>query len=65
MKQAIIFAKEIKRKQEAVERTKSNYLKNDYSKSIYADIQELYTYCQYRDIDFADVARYLADRQGE
>lgn len=52
---------EIKRYQEAIEKTDSNYLKNDYSKKISRMIKELREYCYYRDYDFTDVLRRLND----
>lgn len=58
MEQARIFAKEINRKIQAIEKTKSQYLKNDYAKSVRADLEELKTYCNYKGLNFTDFINF-------
>ena len=60
MKQALIFIDEINRKKSALQKTKSQYLKNDYSKSIRQDIKELKSYCEYKGLDFQELKRRLS-----
>ena len=60
MKQALKFIDEIKRKKEAVLKTKSTYLKNDYSKSIRQDMEDLKEYCEYKGLDFKELIKRLA-----
>lgn len=50
---------EIKRLKQAVEKTDSNYLKNDYSKRISRMIKELREYCHYRGLNFKEMMRRL------
>lgn len=50
---------EIKRYQQAIEKTKSAYLKNDYSRCISRLINELREYCTYRNYNFKVIARRL------
>lgn len=52
MRQALILVDEIKRKKDAIKRKRSQYVVNDYSKSIHRDINELREYCQYKGLDF-------------
>lgn len=55
MKQALIFAEEITRKQEAMRKTKSPMLKRDYEKSVKRDLGELREYCRAKRLDFDDI----------
>ena len=55
MKQAVKFAKEIIRKQKAIEKTKSNMLKNDYQKSIKEDEKELVYYCNAKNLSLEKI----------
>lgn len=57
MKQALVVAKEIRRMRVAIEKTKSQHLKNDYSKSIRRLTAELREYCGYRNLNFDKVMR--------
>ena len=59
MKQALILIDEINRKKQAIKKTNSQYLKNDYSKSIRDDVWELKTYCKYKGLDLKDVLTKL------
>lgn len=55
MKQALILIDEINRKKVALTKAKSQYIRNDYSKSIRSDIEELKEYCSYKGLDFSDL----------
>ena len=55
MKRAVEFAKEILRKQAAIEGSKSQKLKNDYSRSVKQDIRELKYYCYIQHLNFNKV----------
>jgi hypothetical protein len=55
VKQALIFLKEINRKKEAIKKTKSKYLINDYMKSIVQDESDLKEYCLYKGIDYKEL----------
>lgn len=57
MKQALKVAAEIERLKGAIERTKSEKLKRDYSKGIRNLTAELKEYCGYRKIDFNELIR--------
>ena len=59
MKQAKLLADEINRKREAIRKTKSTYIRNDYYKSIRADMFELSDYCKFKGLDFKEVARFI------
>lgn len=59
VKQAQKFIDEINRKKEAVYKTKSIRLINDYRKSIRSDILELRDYCKFKGIDFNEIARFI------
>lgn len=50
---------EIKRYQEAMNKTDSAYLKNDYSKKINRMIKELREYCHYRNYNFKAILRRI------
>lgn len=50
-----MFASEIKRKRQAKNNTSSQYLKNDYLKSIKRDLEELKVYCEYKNLKFENV----------
>lgn len=56
MKQAVKFAKEILRKQKAIE-TSSQKLKNDYSRSVKQDIRDLKYYCYRRNLNYEEVMK--------
>lgn len=60
MKQALKFIDEINRKKLALQKTKSKYLRHDYSKSIDQDIRDLKEYCNYKGIDFDELSTRLA-----
>lgn len=55
MKQALILVSEIKRMREAITKTRSKHLINDYKKSISRNIQDLKEYCSYRGINFEEL----------
>ena len=55
MNQAIKLAKEILRKQEALEKTKSTMLRVDYQKNIHYMQRELRYYCKARGISYSEV----------
>lgn len=59
MKQALILVDEIKRKKAAVKRAKSQHVKNDYSKSIRDDMNELKEYCEYKGLDFGRLKKLI------
>ena len=54
MKQALIYLDEIKRMQQAIKKTKSYKLKNDYSKAIKRKKAELKEYCKYKNINLKE-----------
>ena len=55
MRAAMRQVEEINRLKEAVEKTKSAHLKNDYAKNIKRLTAELREYCGYRKYDFRKV----------
>lgn len=55
MKAAEREVEEIKRLEDAIHRTKSIYLKNDYAKNIRTRKRELKQYCKYRGFDYKKV----------
>ena len=55
MKAAMRQVEEIDRLKEAIRKTKSNYLKNDYAKNMRTLKRELKEYCRYRGIDYQRV----------
>ena len=57
MKRAIELAAEIERKKAAIHKTKSEYLRRDYGKSIKRSMAELKYYCRSRGIDYDEVIR--------
>lgn len=59
MKQALIEIEEIKRLIAAREKTKSMYLKNDYSKNIRYRLKELKFYCKNKKIKYNDLLEEL------
>lgn len=61
MLKALEFAQEIKRKQEAIKKSNSRHLKNDYSKSIKRDIKELKYYCKQKGIDYKRLMPFSDD----
>lgn len=59
MEQALKLVAEINRKNEAIRKTKSTYLINDYYKSIRDDMFELRDYCNFKGLDLNEVARFI------
>lgn len=59
MKQAQKFIDEINRKKEAMRKTKSMRLFNDYRKSIRDDLFELRDYCKFKGLDFNEIKRFI------
>ena len=59
MKQALKLVDEINRKNEAIRKTKSAYLRNDYYKSVRSDMFELRDYCKFKGLDFNEIARFI------
>ena len=59
MNQALKLVAEINRKKEAMKKTKSQYLKNDYSKRIRDDMFELRDYCQFKGLNLIEIARLV------
>lgn len=55
MKQAKKEVEEIKRLYEAMKKTKSMYLKNDYAKAIHNKKDELKFYCKCKKINLRDL----------
>ena len=55
MKAAMRQVEEIRRLEEAINKTKSSYLINDYSKNIRTLKAELREYCVYRGFDYNKV----------
>jgi hypothetical protein len=55
VKQAKILVAEINRKRDAIRKTESTYLINDYHKSIRSDLIELRDYCKFKGLDFSEV----------
>lgn len=55
MKNAIILAKEMKRKEKAIAETKSEKLRRDYTISLSRDRKELRYYCKCIGISMRDV----------
>lgn len=52
MKQALVVVKEIQRLYAACEKTKSQYLRNDYCKQLKVLKRDLKEYCGYKNIDY-------------
>lgn len=59
MKQALKLVDEINRKNEAIRKTKSTYLRNDLYKSIRSDMFELRDYCEFKGLDLNKIARFI------
>ena len=57
MNKAIEAAKEIERKQKALQKTKSDKLKSDYGKSIRRSMNELRYYCRCKGISYSEVIK--------
>lgn len=55
MNKAVEFAKEILRKEKAVQKSKSNKLKRDYNKGITSEKEELEFYCKCKGISVSEV----------
>lgn len=52
MEQAMIEINDIKRMEEAIKKTDSPYLINDYQKAIARKTKELKLYCKYKGLDY-------------
>ena len=50
---------EINRMYASIEKTKSQYLRNDYLKSICKMKKELKTYCKYRGYDYNEISKSI------
>ena len=55
MKQALKQIEEINRLQEAIQKTNSPKLRNDYSKAVRHKKAELREYCKYKNIDMKGI----------
>ena len=55
MKRAIEFAKEILRKEDAIRRTESPHLRQQYRRSIDKSKKELVFYCKCKNLDISEV----------
>ena len=55
MNKAVEFAKEILRKEKAVQKSESNKLKRDYNKGIASEKEELEFYCKCKKISISEV----------
>lgn len=60
MKQAIEFAREILRKEDAIRRTKSKNLKWQYGRNLVKSRKELRYYCKQKGIDVSEVLALAA-----
>lgn len=63
MKQALSFAKEILRKQEAISRSNRVTLKRDYYKSIKQDTKDLKYYCSIKGLDYRQVMEWAGQEK--
>ena len=61
MRQALILVDEIQRKKVAIGRTRSERLKNDYTKSIKSDLKELREYCKYKGLDYRPFQKLIRE----
>jgi hypothetical protein len=59
VKQALKLVDEINRKKEAILKTRSSHLRNEYAKSIRVDMFELRDYCKFKGLDFKEVVRFI------
>lgn len=59
MERALKFVDEINRKNEAIRKTKSTYLRNDLYKSVRADMFELRDYCKFKGLDLNEIAKFI------
>ena len=57
MKQAVIEYKDIQRMKQAILKTDSKMLKNQYSKAIKRKFKELQDYCKFKNIDIKEVKK--------
>lgn len=57
MKQALLVAKEIKRLRTAINKSRSRYLINDYSKQVNYLTKELKFYCDNKGINFKELLK--------
>lgn len=58
MQQALMCLDEIKRMQQAISKTKSYKLQNDYRKAIKRKKAELKEYCEYKNINLKEGKQY-------
>ena len=56
MNKAIELAKEIQRKQKAIQETKSDKLKRDYTKSVARSIRDLKYYCKVKKLNYIQLS---------
>ena len=61
MRQALKLVDEIQRKKVAIGRTRSERLKNDYTKSIKSDLKELRVYCKYKGLDYRPLQKLIRE----
>ena len=59
MRQALLLVAEINRKKIAIKKTKNSKLKMDYCKAIVRDKQQLREYCQFKKLDYNEIARWI------
>lgn len=62
MNKALELAQEIRRKQSAVQKTKSEKLKRDYSKSIVRSIRDLKYYCKAMNLDYVRISEEFTSK---
>ena len=55
MKQVLKEVEDIKRMREAISKTKSDYLINDYKKAISRKIRDLKEYCTYKGLNYKEL----------
>lgn len=59
MKAAREHIEEINRLYASIKKTNSQYLKNDYSKSIYRMLDELKEYCKYKGYSYKELTKLI------
>lgn len=59
--QALIMVEKIRQKKEALKRTASKRLQNDYTKSIKSDFRELKEYCGYKGLNFERFEEFIKE----
>lgn len=55
--QAVAFAKEIKKKTDAMQISDSRNLRNDYRKAVVFELKELRFYCKNAGLDYKEILR--------